>query len=170
MLFENYQRNEQALISTMMEMVVQGVSTRNVRKVTEELCGETFSKSTVSEICRELDVPVKQFKERLLQEHYPFIIVDAVYMKAREDHRIRSKALYLAIGINNTGHKEVLGFEVYDSEKLNTWKEFLEGLKSRGLRNTDIVISDAHAGLVEAIKECFVGSSICSNFVQKHYS
>lgn len=159
MLFENYQRNEQALISTMMEMVVQGVSTRNVRKVTEELCGETFSKSTVSEICRELDVPVKQFKERLLQEHYPFIIVDAVYMKAREDHRIRSKALYLAIGINNTGHKEVLGFEVYDSEKLNTWKEFLEGLKSRGLRNTDIVISDAHAGLVEAIKECFVGSS-----------
>lgn len=158
-LFENYQRNEQALISTMMEMVVQGVSTRNVRKVTEELCGETFSKSTVSEICRELDVPVKQFKERLLLEHYPFVIVDAIYMKAREDHRVRSKALYLAIGINNTGHKEVLGFEVYDSEKLNTWKEFLEGLKSRGLRDVDIVISDAHAGLVEAIKECFVGSS-----------
>lgn len=158
-LFENYQRNEQALISTMMEMVVQSVSTRNVKKITEELCGESFSKSTVSEICKELDIPVKQFKERLLPEHYPFIIVDAMYIKAREDHRIKSKALFIAIGINNTGHKEVLGFEVYDSERTNTWKEFFEGLKSRGLRDVDIVISDAHTGLVEAIKECFTGSS-----------
>ena len=88
MLFENYQRNEQALISTMMEMVVQGVSTRKVQKVTEELCGEAFSKSTVSEICKELDIPVKQFKERLLPDHYPFIVVDAIYLKAREDHRV----------------------------------------------------------------------------------
>jgi len=158
-LFENYQRNEQALICTMMEMVVQGVSTRNVQKVTEELCGETFSKSTVSEICKELDIPVKQFKERLISDHYPFIIVDAVYLKAREDHRVKSKALFIAVGINTTGHKEILGFEVYDSERTNTWKEFLEGLKSRGLRDVDIVISDAHAGLVEAIKECFAGSS-----------
>ena len=158
-LFENYQRNEQALISTMMEMVVQGVSTRNVKKVTEELCGESFSKSTVSEICKELDVPIKHFKERLLPEHYPFVIVDAIYLKAREEHRVKSKALFIAIGINNTGHKEVIGFEVYDSEKTNTWKDFFEGLKSRGLRGVDIVISDAHAGLVEAIKECFTGSS-----------
>lgn len=105
-LFENYQRNEQALITTMMEMVVQGISTRNVKKVTEELCGESFSKSTVSEICKELDVPIKHFKERLLPEHYPFIIVDAIYLKAREDHRVKSKALFVAIGINNTGHKE----------------------------------------------------------------
>lgn len=158
-LFENYQRNEQALITTMMEMVVQGISTRNVKKVTEELCGESFSKSTVSEICKELDVPIKHFKERLLPEHYPFIIVDAIYLKVREDHRVKSKALFVAIGINNTGHKEVLGFEVYDSEKVNTWKDFFESLKSRGLRGVDIVISDAHAGLVEAIKESFSGSS-----------
>lgn len=158
-LFENYQRNEQALISTMMEMVVQGVSTRNVQKVTEELCGESFSKSTVSEICKELDIPVKQFKERLLPERYPFIIVDAIYLKAREEHRVKSKALYLAIGINNEGRKEVLGFEVYDSEKLSTWKEFFESLKSRGLRGIDIVISDAHTGLVQAIKESFPNSA-----------
>lgn len=111
MLFENYQRNEQALIATMMEMVVQGVSTRNVQKVTTELCGETFSKSAVSEICKELDVPIKQFKERLLPERYSFIITDAIYLKVREDHRVRSKALYIAIGINNSGHKEVIGFE-----------------------------------------------------------
>lgn len=158
-LFENYQRNEQALIASMMEMVVQGVSTRNVKKVTEELCGESFSKSTVSEICKELDVPVKQFKERLLPERYPFIIADAIYLKAREDHRVRSKALHIAIGINSCGHKEVLGFEVYDTERTNTWKEFFESLKSRGLRGVDIVVSDAHKGLVEAIKECFSGSS-----------
>lgn len=158
-LFENYQRNEQALIATMMEMVVQGVSTRNVQKVTQELCGESFSKSTVSEICRELDIPVKQFKERLLSEKYPFVIVDAIYLKAREDHRVRSKALFVAIGINPTGHKEVIGFDVYDAEKLSTWKEFFEGLKSRGLRGVDIMISDAHSGLVEAIRECFPGSS-----------
>ena len=111
------------------------------------------------EICKELDVPVKHFKERLLPEHYPFIIVDAIYLKAREDHRVKSKALFVAIGINNTGHKEVLGFEVYDSEKVNTWRDFFENLKSRGLRGVDIVISDAHAGLVEAIKESFSGSS-----------
>lgn len=158
-LFENYQRNEQALISTMMEMVVQGVSTRNVQKVTEELCGETFSKSTVSEICKELDIPIKQFKERLLPERYPFIIADAIYLKVREDHRVKSKALYIAIGINNAGRKEILGFDVFDSEKNTTWKAFFESLKSRGLRGTDIVISDAHTGLVEAIRECFPGAS-----------
>lgn len=158
-LFENYQRNEQALITTMLEMVVQGVSTRSVKKVTEELCGESFSKSTVSEICKELDIPIKQFKERLLPDRYPFIIVDALYVKVREEHRVKSKALFLAVGINNTGHKEVLGFEVYDSEKTTTWKDFFESLKSRGLRDVDIIISDAHAGLVEAIKECFPGSS-----------
>lgn len=158
-LFENYQRNEQALISTMMEMVIQGVSTRNVQKVTEELCGETFSKSTVSEICKELDIPIKQFKERLLPERYPFIIADAIYLKVREDHRVKSKALYVAIGINNAGRKEILGFDVFDSEKNTTWKAFFESLKSRGLRGTDIVISDAHTGLVEAIRECFPGAS-----------
>lgn len=158
-LFDNYQRNEQALIATMMEMVVQGVSTRKVQKVTEELCGESFSKSTVSEICKELDVPVKRFKERILPEHYPFIIADAIYLKVREDHRVRSKALYVAIGINRDGRKEILGFDVYDSEKSNKWKEFFENLKSRGLKDVDFITSDAHTGLVEAIKECFPGST-----------
>ena len=104
-LFENYQRNEQALISTMMEMVVQGVSTRNIKKVTEELCGESFSKSAVSEICKEQAGPVRHFKERLLPEHYPFVMVDAMYIKVREEQRVKSKALLLALGVNNTGHK-----------------------------------------------------------------
>ena len=158
-LFENYQRNEQALIAAMMEMVVQGVSTRNIQKVTQELCGESFSKSTVSEICRELDIPVKSFKERILPERYPFIMADAMYIKVREDHRIRSKALLLAIGVNPEGKKEILGFDICDSERNNTWKSFFENLKSRGLRGVDLVTSDNHKGLVEAIKECFPGAS-----------
>ena len=158
-LFEQYQRNEQALIATMMEMVVQGVSTRKVQKVTMELCGDHFSKSTVSEICKELDVSVKQFKERLLPEKYPFLIADAIYIKVREEHRVRSKALFLAIGVNGNGQKEIVGFDLYDSETASTWKRFFENLKSRGLRGVDIVTSDAHAGLVEAIRECFPGAS-----------
>lgn len=158
-LFENYQRNEQALIATMMEMVVQGVSTRSIQKVTEELCGTSFSKSAVSEICKELDIPVKEFKNRLLKDKYPFIMADAMYIKVREEHRVVSKALFIAIGINPAGHKEVLGFDVYDTEKYDTWKHFFEGLKSRGLRGVDIITSDNHKGLVEAIKECFMGTS-----------
>lgn len=158
-LFENYQRNEQALIATMMEMVVQGVSTRSVQKVTEELCGTSFSKSAVSEICKELDISVKEFKNRLLKDKYPFVMADAMYIKVREEHRVVSKALFIAIGINPAGHKEVLGFDVYDTEKYDTWKHFFEGLKSRGLRGVDIITSDNHKGLVEAIKECFTGTS-----------
>ena len=158
-LFENYQRNEQALISTMMEMVVQGISTRKVQKVTEELCGESFSKSTVSEICKQLDIPIKQFKNRFLPEKYPFIIADAIYFKVREDQRIRSKAFFYAIGINGEGRREVIGFDVYSAEKSNTWKEFFNNLKERGLNGVDIVVSDAHAGLIESIKECFPDAS-----------
>lgn len=158
-LFENYQRNEQALIATMMEMVVQGVSTRSIQKVTVELCGESFSKSTVSEICRELDTPVREFKGRLLSDRYPFVMADAMYIKVREDHRVVSKALFVAIGINSSGQKEVLGFDVYDLERIDTWKDFFEGLKSRGLRGIDIITSDSHVGLVEAIKQCFPKAS-----------
>lgn len=158
-LFENYQRNEQALIATMMEMVVQGVSTRSIQKVIEELCGTSFSKSAVSEICKELDILIKEFKNRLHKDKHPFIMADAMYIKVREEHRVVSKALFIAIGINPTGHKEVLGFEVYDAEKYDTWKHFFEGLKSRGLRGIDVITSDNHKGLVEAIKECFTGAS-----------
>ena len=153
-LFENYQRNEQALISTMMEMVVQGVSTRNVSKITEELCGERFSRSAVSEICKELDEPIKQFRYRPLEKRYPFVMMDAIYIKVREEHRIVSKAVLIALGINTDGHKEILGYSLCDTEKELTWKEFIEELKGRGLHGVDIVISDSHSGLVKAIAEC----------------
>lgn len=154
MLFENYQRNEQALITTMVEMVIQGVSTRKVQKVTEELCGKSFSKSTVSEACRDLDIVVNEFRNRQLGR-FPFVIVDAIYIKVREEHRVCSKAVYIAIGIDPQGRKEVLGFKVGESEKESVWKEFFEELISRGLTGVDIVTSDDHKGLVKAIKESF---------------
>lgn len=154
-LFENYQRNEQALVTTMMEMVVQGVSTRNIQKITEELCGEKFSKSTVSELCRELDEPVRRFRYRLLPDRYPFVLVDGIYIKVREDHRVVSKAFLVAIGINMVGKKEVLGFHLCDTEKDITWKDFFEELKSRGLHGVDLITSDNHKGLVKAVRECF---------------
>lgn len=158
-LFENYQRNEQALIAAMMEMVVQGVSTRKIEKVTEELCGEKFSKSTVSEICLTISEKVNAFKNRLLPGRYPFVIADAIYIKVREDYRVVSKACFIAIGINETGCKEVIGFNIFDAEREDTWKTFFSGLKARGLQGVDFIISDDHQGLVKAIKECFTGVS-----------
>jgi transposase-like protein len=158
-LFENYQRTEQALITTMMETEVQGVSTRNVQKVTEELCGEKFSKSTVSELCKNLDEPVRNFKNRLLTERYPFVMLDAMYIKVREDHKIVSKAVMIALGFNTEGKKEIIGFDIFEKESEPNWARFLNNLKDRGLRGVDIVISDNHKGLVKAVKENLPGVS-----------
>ena len=130
LIFENYQRNEQALIATMMEMVVQGVSTRKIELVTEELCGEKFSRSTVSDICKQLDEEVTQFKYRDISARYPFVYTDAIYLKVREDHRVTSRALMVAIGINDTGHKEILVFDIFDAEREATWIEFFKNLSS----------------------------------------
>lgn len=95
-LFERYQRNEQALVLGMMEMVIQGVSTRKVTKITEELCGTSFSKSTISKLCENLDPIVDEFKNRPLSKEYPFVICDALYVKVRENSRVRSKAVLIA--------------------------------------------------------------------------
>lgn len=92
-LLENYQRSELALYTTMMEMVIQGVSTRKIKKITEEMCGTSFSKSTISNLCKNLDEAVQAFKNRLLDKPYPFVMADAMYIKVREDSAVRSKAL-----------------------------------------------------------------------------
>lgn len=155
-LFDQYKRNEQGLILAMMEMVVQGVSTRNVEKITEQLCGAKFSKSTISEMCTELDIPVNEFRSRRLTERYPFVIADAIYVKVRENHQVISKAVMVAIGINSNGYKEIIGFNICESESELSWDEFFKGLINRGLYGVDMVISDAHKGLVKSIKENFV--------------
>ena len=156
-MLDNYQRSEQALITTMIEMVIQGVATRNIEKITEELCGRQFSRSTISTLCKSLTKEVRAFKERPLEEEYPFVMVDAMYIKVREDHRVRSKGLMIALGINSDGRKEILGFEVCDGETEYLWEKFLRNLKNRGLKGVDLITSDSHAGLVAAIKEVFQG-------------
>jgi len=131
-MFERYQRSEQALVVAMMEMVVNGVSTRKVQSITEELCGSTFSKSTVSDLCKRLDPIVHAFKTRPLDKHYPFVSVDALYLKVREGGRVKSKALLIAIGVNEEGYREILGFQVANSESETSWGELFASLKERG--------------------------------------
>lgn len=157
-LFRSYQRSEKALLLSLMEMVVQGVSTRKVSEITETLCGASFSKSTVSALCRELDPVVDGFRNRPLDQHYPFLVVDAIYMKAREDERVKSRGLLIATGVNADGNREVLGFTIADGESEEAWSDFFSGLKARGLRGVDLITSDNHGGLKKAIQKQFHGT------------
>lgn len=158
-LFHRYQRSEQALVLAMMEMVVNGVSTRKVSAITEELCGKQFSKSTVSDLCKGLDPIVNEFRKRKLTAHYPFVIVDALYTKVRENSHVRSKGLLCAIGVREDGTREILGFSVADSESETSWSEFFISLKERGLSGVDLIVSDNHGGLVAAVKKHFHNAS-----------
>lgn len=158
-LFERYQRSEQALILAMMEMVVNGVSTRKVELITEELCGKKFSKSTVSALCKKLDPLVHDFRTRPLDSHYPFVLVDAIYLKVRVDNRVQSRGLLVAIGVNEEGYREIIGFQVANTESETSWGEFFESLKERGLKDVHLVTSDNHKGLVNAVQKHFQGAT-----------
>ena len=153
MVFDNYSRSEQSLILAMAEMVVNGVATRKVTKVMETLCDTSFSKSTVSDACKTLDKSVNEFKNRKLDTSYPFVLLDATYFKVRENHRIISKAMMVAIGTRYDGHREILGFGIYKNESKETWNEFLKSLKNRGLNEIKMFISDAHDGILHGICE-----------------
>lgn len=155
LVFDNYSRSEAALIASMAEMVVNGVSTRKVSRVMETLCGTSFSKSTVSEVCKDLDKAVAEFRTRSLEGEYPFLTVDATYFKVRENSRIISKAFMIAYGTNAQGHREILGFGVYANESAATWTDFLMGLKKRGLTGVLMITSDAHEGILAAIGKVF---------------
>lgn len=129
MVFENYSRSETALVTTMAEMVVSGVSTRKVARVVETLCGTSVSKSTVSEVCKDLDKEVEAFRNRPIEGNYPFLTVDATYFKVRENGWVVSKALMIAYGTSDDGKREIFGFSAYRNESRETWKDFLTGLK-----------------------------------------
>lgn len=150
-IFEEYTRSEAALLSSMMEMVVNGVSTRKVSKVVETLCGTSVSKSTVSKICKELDGPVNDFKNRPLSGDYPYLTVDATYFKVREDHKVLAKAFLIAYAVNREGYREIVGFDVFPKESKDTWTSFFRGLRSRGLSGVKLITSDAHEGIQHAI-------------------
>jgi len=152
-VFERYQRSEKALVSCMAEMYVQGVSTRKVKAVTEELCGHSFSASSISRINQTLDEELEKFATRHLDEEYPYLILDARYEKIRQQGVIRSQAVMIAIGINWDGRRSVLAVELANRESTTSWKEFVLKLKQRGLRGVEFVVSDHHAGLKKAIGE-----------------
>lgn len=155
MIFDNYTRSEAALVSCMAEMVVNGVSTRKVEKVVETLCGLTISKSAVSDLCKELDSSVNEFKNRPLTDHYPFVTLDATYFKVRENQRIIANAFMIAYGIKSDGNRDIIGFDVYPNESSETWISFLSSLKSRGLENVRMFITDSHEGIKNAITHLF---------------
>jgi putative transposase len=152
-VFERYQRSEKALVAAMLEMYVQGVSTRKVKSITEELCGHEFSSSSVSRIVKTLDEELEKFAQRRLEEPYPYLILDARYEKVREDGAVRSQAVLVAIGINWEGRRNVLAVELAHRESTSSGRELLVSLRQRSLQGVEFVVSDDHAGLRRAIQE-----------------
>lgn len=152
-LFERFQRSEKALMAALVEMYVQGVSTRKVKAITEELCGHSFSASAISEATSRLDGALKAFAERPLIEPYPYLILDARYERIRENGVIHSRAVLVAIGVDWEGRRQVLGVDLANRESRSSWREFLARLKQRGLSGTEFVVSDNHEGLKRAIAE-----------------
>lgn len=152
-LFERYQRSEKALVAALAEMYVQGVSTRKVKQITEELVGHSFSASSISQINKSLDTGLKAFCERRLKEAFPYLILDARYEKIREAGVIASHAVLIAIGVDWEGRRQVLSVELANRESASSWKEFLQALKARGLHGVEFVVSDDHPGLKKAVAE-----------------
>ncbi len=152
-IFERYQRSEKALVAALVEMYVQGVSTRKVKAVSEELCGHEFSASTISTLNTKLDAELERFARQTLEAEYPYLILDARYEKVREDGVIRSRAVLVAIGIDWEGRRRILGVELAHRESITSWREFLLGLKARGLRGVRLAVSDDHQGLKRAVAE-----------------
>ena len=155
LVFDNYSRSEAALVTTMAEMVVAGVSTAKVGRVMEEICGRSFSKQAVSEACSELDGAVEEFRTRPIESECLFVSVDATYVKARENHRVVSKALMIAMALRPDGRKEIVGFDVADREEAATWESFLRSLRSRGMSGVRMFTSDEHKGIVSALERVY---------------
>ena len=159
-LFARYQRSEQALVTTLMEMYLQGVSTRKVAAITEELCGTSFSKSQVSALTSRLDGELAAWRTRPLGGHtYPYLTVDARYEHVRIDGRVVSQGVLVVAGVRDDGVREVLAVDVADTESEATYQDLFRALKERGVRGVELVTSDDHTGLRAAIARQFQGAS-----------
>jgi putative transposase len=158
-LFTRYQRSEKALVGTLAEMYVQGVSTRKVKAVTEALCGHSFSASAISAVNKSLDEALEKFAARRLDEPFPYLILDARYEKVREAGVIVSQAVLVAVAVDGEGRRQVLGVELANRESRSSWRDFLSGLKQRGLFGVEFVVSDDHEGLKQAIREVLPGAA-----------
>jgi transposase-like protein len=159
-VFEKYARCDQALVLSMLEMVINGVSTRNVTNIVEQLCGKNISKSFVSSLTQKLDPIVNEWAKRPLNTtYYPFVFVDAMYIKVREHQSVVSKAVYIATAITEKNTREIIGLSVDHAESYESWGQFFQQLKSRGLQSPKLIISDAHQGLQKAIQREFIGTA-----------
>lgn len=156
-VFAQYQRSEKALVASLAQMYVQGVSTRKVAAITEELCGHEFSASSISAITQKLDEQLEQFSRRRLECEFPYVVVDARYERVREGGVIVSRAILIALGIDWEGRRQVLAVEYANRESQSSWRDFLLQLKDRGLRGVQFVVSDDHPGLKAAIREVMPG-------------
>jgi len=155
-LFERYQRSEKALVLSIIEMYVQGVSTRNVTKIAEELCGHTVSKSQVSRLAEGLDAELLAFKHRPLGS-YPYLVIDARYEKVRTPRGVVSQGVLIVVGISEEGTREILAVEVANTENETNYAEVFRSLKERGLTGVEYAVSDDHTGLVAALEKVFTG-------------
>lgn len=159
-LLEPRRRAERALAAVVQEAYVHGVSTRKVDELVKALGMTGISKSRVSELCEELDEEVERFRNRPLEGSYPYVWVDATYVKVRQDGRVVSVAVVIAVGVKlQSGEREVLGLDVGPGEDGAFWSAFLRSLVARGLRGVRLVTSDAHRGLKSAIEAVLVGVS-----------
>jgi len=158
-LFEKYQRSEKALMLAIAEMYIMGVSTRKVKKITEELCGLEISRSQVSSMTKRLDDEIREWRMRSLSDrNYPYLVVDARYERIRRDGAIIPQGVLNVVGVDNEGIREVLGVWCADLESEATWSSVFRELRDRGLTNVGYVVSDDHRGLVEAIGRHFQGA------------
>ena len=159
-LFARYQRHEKALVLALMEMYVEGVSTRKVAEITEVLCGTSFSKSLVSHLASELDTELAAWRARPLTDTtYPYLFVDARYEHVRVDGRIVSQGVLVVSAIRGDGRREIVAVDVADTESEATYQALFRDLKARGLGGVRLVTSDDHAGLTAAIARHFQGAS-----------
>ncbi len=157
-LFERYQRSEKALVLALMEMYVQGVSTRKVKKITEELCGLEISKSQVSELAKGLDEQVEGWRSRLIDERYPYLIIDALFEKVRHGAHVESDAVMVVTGVREDGYRQHLGVWAGNTESEQTWLEVFSDLRERGLEGVRYVVSDKHRGIEAAVARHFQGA------------
>jgi putative transposase len=157
-LFERYQRSEKALVLALVEMYLQGVSTRKVKRITEELCGVHVSRSQVSSLTAGLEAEVSAWRGRALARGYPYLVIDARYEKVRRRPHVSNQAVLVVVGISTEGYREVLGTYVADSESEATWGDVMKDLKGRGLEGVEYVVSDDHEGLRSALERHFQGA------------
>lgn len=158
-LLEPRRRTEKALLAVVQEAYIDGVSTRKVDDLLKSLGLTGIDKSKVSRICKELDELVEQFRNRPLSGEYPYVWLDALYLKVRQNHRIVSLALVIALGVDTDGWRHILGFGLGASEEYAFWLDFLRTLVERGLKGVQLVISDAHEGLKAAISQVLTGAT-----------